>query len=63
MTDNLPDLRDIHLPDAGISARPPAKGWWLLLLGLVLMVALAFLWRYLRQKSTTVALHRWTEDR
>ncbi len=58
MTDNLPDLRDIHLPTAEISAWPPAKGWWLLLLGLILLVLIAFLWRYLRQKSAKIyALH------
>lgn len=25
--DNLPELRDIHVPD-GVSAFPPAYGWW-----------------------------------
>lgn len=30
MQDNLPELRDIHLPD-GVSAWPPAYGWWVIL--------------------------------
>lgn len=29
--DNLPELRDIHLPEVGILAFPPAYGWWVLL--------------------------------
>ena len=34
--DNLPNLRDIHIPD-GVSAFPPAYGWWVMLLALLLM--------------------------
>ncbi len=30
MNDNLPELRDIHLPE-GVSAFPPAYGWFVLL--------------------------------
>ena len=36
MPDNLPELRDIHLPD-GVSAFPPAYGWWIIVLGLLLI--------------------------
>lgn len=45
-------LRDVHLP-AGVSWWPPAPGWWLLLVA-VLLVAVGFvLWRYWR------FWHRW----
>lgn len=29
--DNLPELKDIHLPEGGVSVFPPAAGWWLVL--------------------------------
>ena len=38
MPDNLPELRDIHLPD-GVSAFPPAYGWWVVLLAILSIVA------------------------
>ena len=34
MQDNLPELRDIHLPD-GVSAWPPAYGWWVMLAAVI----------------------------
>jgi len=34
-------LRDIHLPDA-VSWWPPAYGWWLLLVGLPVLLVLCF---------------------
>ena len=34
MNDNLPELRDIHLPDA-VSPWPPAYGWYLIILSAV----------------------------
>ncbi len=34
MNNNLPELRDIHLPN-GVSIFPPAIGWWLVLLAIV----------------------------
>lgn len=33
---NLPGLRDIHLPEAGVSLFPIANGWWIMLLLLIL---------------------------
>ncbi len=47
---NLPELRDIHLPD-GVSAFPPAYGWWLVLAGILAAVILAYLILLLRRKS------------
>lgn len=56
--DNLPELRDIHLPEDGISFFPPAYGWWLLpLLVAALFVAVRFvLW--LRKTSKRVYARR-----
>lgn len=51
MTDNLPELRDIHLPTYDVSAWPPAVGWYWLIIAIVLVFAAykAIIW--LRQKS------------
>lgn len=35
MTDNLSGLRDIHLPESGVSLFPIAGGWWIVLLILI----------------------------
>ena len=51
MTDNLPDLRDIHFPTEGVSAWPPAGGWWAILLGIVIGFVLFKSIRWLRAKS------------
>lgn len=40
--DPLQDLRDVHLPDP-ISWWPPAVGWWMILVGLVIVVGLVLL--------------------
>ena len=50
MQDNLPELRDIHLPD-GVSAFPIANGWWLSLAGIVLLFLLIQFILYLRRYS------------
>lgn len=50
MGENLPELRDIHLPE-GVAAWPPAYGWWVLLLGVIVLAALAELFLVLRRKS------------
>ena len=36
--DNLPELRDIHLPSTDISVFPLAYGWWLVLATIVAIV-------------------------
>ena len=36
MQDNLPELRDIHLPES-IPAFPPAYGWWVILAGIIFL--------------------------
>lgn len=45
----LKDLRDIHEPEA-ISAWPPAIGWWLL--PIVILVVLYLLYRWWKKAST-----------
>ena len=51
MTDNLPQLRDIHLPDYDVSAWPPAAGWyWLLLLMVTTFIGYKVV-MWLRRKS------------
>lgn len=51
MTDNLPELRDIHLPTHDVSAWPLAVGWYWLIVAIILVFAAykAIVW--LRQKS------------
>ena len=48
--DNLPELRDIHLPD-GVSAFPPAYGWWIILLIIILLPLIIRFFKAARQKS------------
>ncbi len=49
--DNLPELRDIHLPDGDISWFPIAYGWWVILGGLAVLFIITELFIYLRRKS------------
>lgn len=57
VSDNLPQLRDIHLP-SGVSLWPLAYGWWIVLAGIMAFIATIFLWRYVRRKSKKLyALH------
>ncbi|GAA5523465.1 hypothetical protein Maes01_00010 [Microbulbifer aestuariivivens] len=51
----LQQLRDIHTPDP-ISWWPPAPGWWLL--AALLLAALYFLFRWLKQRKL-----RWSRNR
>ncbi len=47
---NLPELRDIHLPE-GVSPFPPAYGWWVILAAVLGLTALVWLILFLRRKS------------
>lgn len=49
--DNLPELRDIHLPSADVAIFPLAYGWWVMLLILIVFVGLFFLIRFTVRKS------------
>ena len=51
--DNLPELRDIHVPD-GVSAFPPAYGWWVV----VALFLLAELFLLLRRASKKLYARR-----
>ena len=50
MEQNLPELRDIHLPD-GVSPFPPAYGWWVILGSVLLLLVLTELFLFIRRKS------------
>lgn len=51
MQDNLPELRDIHLPVGDISFFPLAYGWWIILAVLVIFILGFWLVRVLLRKS------------
>ncbi len=51
MQDNLPELRDIHLPTDTISLFPLAYGWWVILSIIIGAVVLFFAVRCLLKKS------------
>ena len=48
--DNLPELRDIHIPD-GVSPFPPAYGWWILLMAIICLPIIIRLIRSAQRKS------------
>ena len=50
MNDNLPELRDIHLPE-GVSVFPPAYGWYIIVLIIIAAVILIKLYKSWLQKS------------
>ena len=50
MNDNLPELRDVHLPE-GVSAWPPAYGWYVIIAGIVIAYIICKLYLFLRLKS------------
>ena len=49
--DNLPELRDIHLPDQGISFFPLAYGWWMIFGAVIASVLLIWLILQIRMQS------------
>ena len=51
MQDNLPELRDIHLPTEDISVFPLAYGWWVLAAAVIILVLVIRLLRLLWRKS------------
>ena len=53
---NLPELRDIHLPD-GVSAFPPAYGWWIMLLSILAVIAMAYLFMLLHALWKALLMH------
>lgn len=58
MSDNLPELRDIHLPD-GVSIFPPAYGWWVILGCIIAFFVLYKLAKDLyRRSKKRYALHQ-----
>lgn len=57
MDDNLPELRDIHLPLTDVPFWPLAWGWWLSA-ALVLLAAGLFLWRFWGKKHYALRLLR-----
>ena len=61
MPDNLPELRDIHLPD-GVSMWPPAYGWWLIPAMLFGAWGMVHLFRFLRLKSKKIYAQKLLKD-
>lgn len=59
--DNLPELRDIHIPD-GVSAFPPAYGWWLILLAIIATIVLVKLYSAWRIRSKKLYALRLLND-
>ena len=56
--DNLPELRDIHLPPEGVSFWPPAVGWWVIAVTLISAVILFYVARWLWRTSTLIYARR-----
>ena len=54
MNDNLPELRDIHLPEESLFLWPLAYGWWVMLSALLLTVLLIYLFVFFRRKSKKI---------
>ena len=52
--DNLPELRDIHLPTDGIPFFPLAYGWWLLLLAIISLIVAIKLFVWIRRTSARI---------
>lgn len=56
--DNLPELRDIHLPSDGVSIFPLAYGWWgLLLLAIAMIFAVKIICWFRKNSKRIYALY------
>ena len=51
MENNLPDLRDIHLPADAVSFWPLAYGWWIILFSVIFLFLSIWAVRFLLRKS------------
>ncbi|MBR1600272.1 MAG: DUF4381 domain-containing protein [Alphaproteobacteria bacterium] len=60
--DNLPELRDIHLPADGIPLFPLAYGWWFLLLSLICLIILIKLFIWFRRTSARIYARKLLRD-
>ena len=61
MPDNLPELRDIHLPD-GVSVWPLAYGWWLILVMIIIVCFSGRLFAFLYLKSKKIYAKRMLQE-
>lgn len=52
--DNLPELKDIHLPTDGVSIFPLAKGWWIIVATAVVFFILFKIFLWLRRNSKKI---------
>ncbi len=52
--DNLPELRDIHLPADGVSVFPLAYGWWLIILAIIATFVMLKLFFVVRKQSKKI---------
>lgn len=53
MDNNLPELRDIHLPN-GVPFFPPAYGWWIILAVVICSILLFKLFTILKRRSKKI---------
>ena len=51
MNDNLPELRDIHLPDESLFLWPLSYGWWLIFGSILGVIILYYGFSYYKRKS------------
>lgn len=61
MNDNLPELRDIHLPES-VSAWPPAYGWFVILVALGVIYGSIKLYGLWKRKSKKIYTLRALEN-
>jgi len=56
--DNLPELRDIHLPIEGVSVFPLAMGWWFVILAVVGVFFAYYLFKFIWRTSAKIYAHQ-----